>query len=166
MHRVHSFPPVTSPLAHTLLLGSMPGTASLAAAEYYAHPRNLFWPFIEQLFDIPRDAPYPERIQQLTERGIAVWDVLSSCERAGSLDAAIQPGSLATNDLAGFINAHPALRRIFFNGATAETLFRRFALHALPEGHGLCFVRLPSTSPANASMSREHKLMQWREIVR
>lgn len=165
MHRVHSFPPIASPAAHTLLLGSMPGAASLAAAEYYAHPRNLFWPIVEQLFGIPRGAPYAERIQQLVGRGIAVWDVLSSCERAGSLDTAIQPDSLVANDLAGFIARHPALRRIFFNGSAAEALFRRHVLPTLPEAHGLKLLRLPSTSPANASVPHERKLAQWQAIA-
>lgn len=165
MQRVHSFPPIAAPAAHTLLLGSMPGAASLAAAEYYAHPRNLFWPFIEQLFGIPRSAPYAERVRRLVEEGIAVWDVLCSCERAGSLDAAIQPDSLVANDLAGFIASHTALRRVFFNGSAAETLFRRHVLATLPTAHGLQFARLPSTSPANASIPHERKLAQWQAIA-
>lgn len=165
MHRVHSFAPITSPAAHTLLLGSMPGAASLVAGEYYAHPRNLFWPFIEQLFGIPRHTPYAERVRQLNGRGIAVWDVLDTCERAGSLDAAIQPDSLVANDIAGFVAAHPGLRRIFFNGATAETLFRRHVLRTLPADHGLRLMRLPSTSPANASIPQDRKLAQWQAIA-
>ena len=159
---VHSFPPVAAADARVLILGSMPGTASLAAGEYYAHPRNLFWPILGELVGARRVLPYAERLQIVRTAGIALWETLASCVRPGSLDSAIAPDSIVVNDFAGFYAAHPQLRRVCFNGAAAADIYRRRVLPTLPP-HDIDYVRLPSTSPAHAALSFEHKLRAWRE---
>jgi TDG/mug DNA glycosylase family protein len=146
MTTVHSFAPIVDASAHTLILGSMPGIASLDAGEYYAHSRNAFWPIMGAL----------------TTNGIAVWDVLKLCTRHGSLDSAIVESSIETNDLAGLLDEHRSIERIFFNGAKAQNSFQRYVA---PLQRTLTTVRLPSTSPANASLSFERKLDAWRVIA-
>lgn len=163
MSRLEGFPPIASPHAHTLILGSMPGAASLAAGEYYAHPRNAFWPIVCEVLGIAPSLPYPERASQLAARGFALWDVLGACRRKGSLDADIETDSIEVNDFPTFFAAHPAIARVFFNGAAAEACFRRHVATAVPRP--LHYRRLPSTSPANASWSADAKLDAWREIA-
>lgn len=165
MSRVHSFPPLAGADPRLLILGSMPGEASLRAAQYYAHRHNQFWPIMSALFGFAPDVPYAERCQRLLDAGIAVWDVLQSCERPGSLDSAIVPASVLTNDFAGFFMAHPTIGKVFFNGSAAEQLFLRHVSkrQALPAE--LQFRRLPSTSPAHASLRPAEKLMYWREAL-
>ena len=165
MSRVHSFPPIAGPDAESLVLGSMPGKASLRANQYDAHPRNAFWPIIEELFGIRVDLPYEQRCRRLQQQRLAVWDVLKTCTRSSSLDSDIDPGSMVANDLAGFFNSHPAIRAVYFNGAMAEQSFRRHVLAMLPAAvSALPMIRLPSTSPANASFSFEQKLNAWRQL--
>jgi len=145
--------------ARILILGSMPGQASLDLGRYYAHPRNAFWPIMGGLFGAGPELPYEERLHRLKENGIALWDVIAVCERQGSLDAAIAPGSVRVNDFAAFFKAHPAIARLYFNGAAAETAFRR---HVLPRLAGLPpGRRLPSTSPAHAARGYAEKLAAW-----
>lgn len=162
---VESFPPIASPDARLLILGSMPGVASLRAGQYYAHPHNLFWKILGQILGFDPVAPYAQRIACLQQSGIALWDVLASCRRPGSLDADIHFASVIANDLPGFLAAHPGIGRICFNGATAETLFRR---HVLPQlaMPGPETLRLPSTSPANASIPPGRKLEAWSQALR
>lgn len=162
MSVVFSFPPVADDRARVLVLGSMPGLRSLQAGEYYAHPQNAFWPLMGALFGAGRDLPYPQRLARLQSRGIALWDVLESCERPGSLDADIVESSLRTNDLIGFLRRHPGIRRIYFNGAKAEACFRRHV--RLPADLGLPRQRLPSTSPAHATLDFAAKLAAWSVI--
>ena len=157
---VRSFPPVVADGARVLVLGSMPGNASLDAQRYYAHPRNLFWPIMGALFDAGPELAYRLRLSRLTAAGVALWDVAGECVRPGSLDARIQPGSVVANDLAGLLQAQPGIRRICFNGATAEALFRRHVSPTL-DAPPAC-IRLPSTSPAHAAMSFDAKLAAWR----
>lgn len=159
-----SFPPLADRRARVLILGSMPGVASLQAGRYYAHPRNAFWPIMGRLLGFDASAPYPEKVAALQAAGIALWDVLHSCQRPGSLDADIEPASMVANDLAAFLRAHPAIERIYFNGATAETCFRRHVARSLPAGspEGR---RLPSTSPAHAALSFEQKLSAWQLVL-
>ena len=159
-----SFPAVYRADARVLILGSMPGEASLAAAQYYAHPRNAFWPIMGTLFGAGADLPYAQRLERLTGAGVALWDVIARCVRAGSLDSAIAHDSIEPNDFAALFAACPHIGHVFFNGAAAETAFRRHVrlAPAIPQPR---FTRLPSTSPAHAARSFETKLAAW-QLVR
>lgn len=159
---LRAFPPLVGAGARCLVLGSMPGAASLAAGEYYAHPRNLFWPLVGEVLGFATSLPYAERCAALVARGVAVWDVLAACEREGSLDADIRADSMVLNDFAAFFARHAGIRRVCFNGGTAARLFVRRVLPGLPMGAGLECVPLPSTSPAFAAMPRAEKLAHWR----
>jgi len=162
---VRSFDPVASADAEILILGSMPGTASLAAGRYYAHPRNWFWPILAELLGFDATLPYEARLDALRSARIALWDVLHSCRRDGSLDARIGKQDQAANDFAALYRDHPGIRRVLFNGAMAEQCYARHVLaHGI--GAGLSYGRLPSTSPANASWSYERKLAAWRSAIR
>lgn len=156
-----SFPPIATPDAHVLILGSMPGRASLAARQYYAHPRNTFWPIMGTLLGFDPALPYPGRAARLAAAGVALWDVLNACTRPGSLDSAIDHDSADPNDLAAFFAAHTGIRRVFFNGSAAAALFRRHC--RLPPGAAA--TRLPSTSPAHAGRSLADKLAEWQVIA-
>jgi len=162
---VESLPPREPASACLLILGSMPGVASLKAAQYYAHPRNLFWPTMDALFGVPLVLAYDERVARLNAQGIALWDVLRACERPGSLDASIVRGSEQANDFAGFLDRHPRLQAIALNGAAARDAFHR---HARPRlGKRLDTVQLialPSTSPANAGLSLAAKRAAWQAL--
>ncbi|MGV8710943.1 MAG: DNA-deoxyinosine glycosylase [Nitrosomonas sp.] len=164
MAAIHSFEPVVGPHANILILGSMPGEASLAAHQYYAHPRNAFWPIISPLLDIGADAPYSEKITALISSPIALWDVFQSCERNGSLDAMIRPDNYIINDFASLFSHHKQIRYVFFNGGTAERYFTRHVLVTSDFKH-LQRLRLPSTSPANASLSFDQKRVIWHEKI-
>lgn len=157
---IRSFPPAAAADARILILGSMPGRASLEAGEYYAHPRNLFWTIMGELAGARPCLPYPARIAALAEAGIALWDVLGECEREGSLDSAIR--AEAPNDLSGFLRGHAGIRRLCFNGGKAWQSFRRH-FPALAARDDLLLRPLPSTSPAHAGMSAERKGAAWRE---
>lgn len=166
MSHVQGFPPIVGGQPRLLILGSMPGRASLEAVQYYAHPRNAFWPIMEDLLGIDRTLDYAQRCDRLRDRGVAVWDVLDRCFRPGSLDADIDPGSAEPNDFAGFLLQHRTIRHVYFNGAMAERSYRRQVLPGLPEAlQGLGYTRLPSTSPANANYTFARKLSAWRAIL-
>ncbi|WP_281984683.1 DNA-deoxyinosine glycosylase [Azonexus hydrophilus] len=165
MADVCSFPPVAAPGARILILGSMPGRASLDAGRYYAHPHNAFWPIVGELFGFSPELPYPARLLALQAAGVALWDVIAACEREGSLDADIVAGSVRANDFPAFFAAHPGVRDVFFNGAAAEQAFRRHVLPALA-ATGLRLQRLPSTSPAHAALNRAAKLAAWSAILK
>jgi hypoxanthine-DNA glycosylase len=165
MSRIHGFPPLATPQARILILGSMPSLESLARQQYYAHPRNAFWPILSALLGIEADT-YESRARQVTERGIAIWDVLRDCVRPGSLDADIDEKTAVVNDFDGFLHMHPDLCAICFNGAKAESLFLKRVLPGLAGTFALLPCRrLPSTSPANAGMSFDEKLEAWRFIL-
>ena len=131
--RKSSFIPVVAPDTRVLVLGSLPGEASLAAQRYYAHPRNAFWPIMGELCGARPELPYEERCERLVAVGVAVWDVLKSCRRVGSLDTAIERDSEQPNDFAKFFKSHPRLRLVAFNGQKAEIAFRRHVLRTLDE---------------------------------
>ena len=143
----------------------MPGIASLEAVQYYAHPRNAFWPIMGLLFDFDPALDYPARIAEVEKRPLILWDSLQSCYRPGSLDSSIDFDSARANDFPGLLAEHPAIRAICFNGATAEKYFRRLALPEFQDGLNLELLRLPSTSPANAGMTFAQKLAAWRRIL-
>lgn len=163
--RIESFAPAGRTDASVLILGSMPGEASLRAGEYYAHARNHFWPFMGEIVGAVPQMPYAERLSHLHDAGIALWDVLQQCERSGSLDSAIVGRTVRTNDFAAFLERHPHIRWVLFNGARAESDFLRSQSPVIGR-FGLACRRLPSTSPANASQPREDKLRQWRDALR
>jgi double-stranded uracil-DNA glycosylase len=140
--------------------------ASLEAHEYYAHPRNLFWDLMGDLFDAGRDLPYAQRCARLTEAGVAVWDVLHEADRPGSLDSAIDRHTLLPNDFAPLFAAEPELRTVAFNGQKAASLFRQRVLAGLTVGPALRLHTLPSTSPAHAGRTRAQKLALWREVAK
>ena len=158
--RVRGLPPVAGRRVHTLILGSMPGIASLEAREYYGHPRNAFWEAVEVL-GIPRTLPYRSRCARLKHLGFGLWDVLGECERQGSLDQAIR--APRANDLARFASTF-RLERIWFNGQTARRLFDRLAAPDFDrDARPIGLQTLPSTSPAN---TRREKLAVWRRALR
>ncbi|GAB5898249.1 DNA-deoxyinosine glycosylase [Mycolicibacterium mageritense] len=153
---LHGLAPIVGARARVLILGNMPSVMSLAAHEYYGNPRNAFWRITGEIFGFDAGAPYPERVASLHGHGVAVWDVLRSCRRIGSLDSAVQRDSMVPNDFASFFAEHPTVARVLFNGAAAETNFRQL----VGVGH-LPTVRLPSTSPAQ-TMRYADKLRAWR----
>jgi hypoxanthine-DNA glycosylase len=162
MTHIRSFPPVADMHATLLILGSMPGKASLQQNQYYAHPHNAFWKIMGELCGAEPSLPYEQRLAALKASGIALWDVLHSCEREGSLDSDIEQEE--ANDLAAFFSRHPHITRVFFNGAKAEQSFRKF-VHGIQKLPPLELVRLPSTSPAHAGMRYADKLKVWREAI-
>jgi hypoxanthine-DNA glycosylase len=160
------FPPIAAPAAHTLILGTMPGRASLAAGPYYAHPRNAFWRILGELLGFDPNEAYDRRTARLLASGIAVWDVLRACRRRGSLDSSIDSGSAVANDFPAFFAAHAQIDRIFCNGASAEALYHAHVLRGALVVPPIVPVRLPSTSPAHAALSVAAKTAAWRVIVR
>jgi TDG/mug DNA glycosylase family protein len=149
-----------------LILGSMPGKASLRAGQYYAHPQNAFWRILGALFDFEPSASYEIRLASLREHGIALWDVMQSCVRKTSLDSDIEASSIVSNPFADFLRNHPKITTICFNGAKAEASWHKHVLPQLPRAEGIAYHRLPSTSPANASISYHDKLEAWRILRR
>lgn len=162
-HRSTGFPPVSRLDARLLILGSLPGRRSIEAGEYYAHPRNAFWPIMRELYGIHGD--YAARCEGLLEAGIALWDVLAASVRPGSLDSAIVKKDAQPNDFVTFLGAHSAIDRIAFNGRTSEALFRRSVLPALDAAR-YELIPLPSTSPAHAAMRPEKKCAVWGSMLR
>lgn len=164
MNPIYSFPPIEPENAKILILGSIPGIASLKVQQYYAHPRNAFWPIMGELFGAFPELPYHERVNILKAEGVAVWDVLQSCVRIGSLDASIDESSLQVNDFESFFRRHPEIRHVFFNGAKAEQSFRRYAQPVIGCSQ-LHYTRLPSTSPAHAAISLSEKSAAWQKFM-
>ncbi|MBI5921533.1 MAG: DNA-deoxyinosine glycosylase [Betaproteobacteria bacterium] len=164
MKPVHSFAPIADRNAEILILGSMPGEASLAAGEYYAHPQNAFWRIICDLLALDAAATYAARVAALKAARIALWDVLQSCVREGSLDAKIRTGSQKPNDFRSFFKTHRKIARVFFNGATAEASFKKLVQPVIAPD-ALLYARLPSTSPAHAAMAYAQKLGAWRKLL-
>lgn len=160
MSLAESFPPIAAPDAKILILGSMPGRISLQHQQYYAHPRNAFWPIMARLFGAGPGVSYEHRCRVLVHHRIAVWDVLKRCWRPGSLDAAIDPQSVEVNDFQEFLAMHPNIRHVFFNGRKAEQTFHRYAAPGL-DGLDLEMEALPSTSPAHAAMNLDEKCRAW-----
>jgi hypoxanthine-DNA glycosylase len=163
--QVQCFSPIADPDARILILGSMPGTASLEANRYYAHPRNAFWPIMGELFGAGPTYIYDKRLEILKANKIALWDVLGACFRKGSLDSDIDPKTISPNDFETFFKMHPFIKHVFFNGSKAEEIFRKRVVHTL-NLKSLHYQKLPSTSPAHASLSFEQKLAIWGELIK
>ena len=154
---LQGLPPVIARHTRLLLLGSFPGVASLAAGQYYAHPRNQFWPLLSALLGEDLAAlPYAQHLQRLRAHGLGLWDVIAACRREGSLDRRIRDAQY--NDLGSLRRHAPGLLAVAHNGGESARAMRVTA--AL----GLQVFRLPSSSPANASWSFERKLAAWREV--
>jgi hypoxanthine-DNA glycosylase len=150
--------PVIAPDTRILILGSFPGAASLAAQQYYAHPRNQFWKLVGALVDEDLyGLPYAERLPRLLAHRIGLWDVLAACEREGSLDSAIR--NAAANDFERLHRLCPQLETVGFNGQASG----KFAVQFAQAGYRT--VVLPSSSPAHMAMNFEQKLAVWRTLV-
>lgn len=161
---LHSFAPVITAESRVLILGTMPGVASLEKQQYYGFPHNAFWRIMAALTGTPAvPERYDERLEMLRSHRIALWDVCRSCRREGSLDSNICEE--IPNDIPGLLAAHPSIRTVAFNGGPAFRLFKRhIGLEGMGEGKEVLV--LPSTSPANASWSYERKLAAWGELKR
>ncbi len=140
----------------------MPSIASLSKTQYYAHPQNSFWFIIESLFSSDSNLNYQSRIELLQKNNIALWDVLKNCERQGSLDSAIKKNTMIANDFNAFYSAFPTIKHVFFNGAKSETEYRKQVLPSLSQQFSqIKSHRLPSTSPAMATLKPKEKLEHW-----
>lgn len=160
--RIVGFPPVITAACRVLICGSMPSVASLSQQHYYDHPQNAFWKIMGDLYAAGRDMPYAERCHQLCECGIGIWDVIGTCVRPGSMDAAIAEESVGVNDIAGLCRDHPGITAIGLNGGTAARYFKKYQqAHMPPHVH---MTQLPSTSPAYAAMRYPDKLQRWRDF--
>lgn len=178
---LHGFPLVMGSQPETLILGSMPSADSLRQQGYYAHKRNAFWGIVGAIFDFDADQSYEKRVAALKHNKIALWDVIRSCARQGSLDSAILKSSIVINDFDSLFENTDSIRKIICNGSMAYTLFLKQVMPCLVDSVELekhkhtsdrCVVslnsditievlRLPSTSPANASISFVDKLNRW-----
>lgn len=152
-----SLPPVLTDTTRLVVLGSFPGVASLRAQQYYAHPRNQFWPLLSALWGVDLvGLPYGQRLAEISARGLGLWDVYASCRRAGSLDSAIRDA--VYNDLHSLRERAPGLQAIAHNGGESARAMRH------TRTLGVAVIQLPSTSPANASWRFERKLAAWQEV--
>lgn len=156
--KIYSFPSLSNPEASVLLLGTMPGQKSLELNEYYGHPQNNFWKLLASVFEEETPKEYAQKKELLQRNKIAVWDVLQACERQGSLDSAIIKEF--PNDFTTFLDEHPNIKLIAFNGQKAAAYFKKY----VPLSKDYKLITLTSTSPANASKSYEHKLNEWKVI--
>lgn len=165
---VSSFPPQVGVDCRVLILGTMPGVRSLLAGQFYAHPQNLFWPFMGALYGAAAEQTYAARIARLHDAGIGLWDVLKHCERYGSLDSDIRADSVVPNDIPALLESHPSIRAIALNGKEASTLFARQIAPRIDATRlaRTTILALPSTSPANASIPRAIKIERWGELLR
>lgn len=160
------FPPIVAGRPQVLILGSLPGRASLEAGQYYAQARNSFWPIMGDLFGAGRHMPYGDRTRCLTAQAVALWDVLAFAYRPGSLDSNIDRSTIIVNDLVTFLDEHETIRLICFNGRMAAHLYERFVLPGLRAAAQRIERRiLPSTSPAHAALSYADKLERWSDAL-
>jgi hypoxanthine-DNA glycosylase len=158
------FPPISSPSAQVLILGSLPGRLSLERGEYYANPQNSFWKIIAaRAPELPSD--YAGRVRVLIELRVALWDVLAAATRSGSLDADIADDAIP-NNFRAFFHAHPDVGLIGFNGGTAAELYERHVVPTLTEAQGsISRTTLPSTSPAHAGLPFAEKAARWSDAL-
>jgi hypoxanthine-DNA glycosylase len=155
------FEPIADDKCQVLILGTMPSIESIKINEYYGNKRNAFWKIIFSLYGMEVREDYKEKIDFLLSNHIAVWDVLESCERDGSSDISIRNSK--ANDFNKFFIQYPNIKKVYFNGKTAEKLYLKLVGKEISDGiiHQVC---LPSTSPANA-IKFEEKIKEWRGIV-
>ena len=157
--KINSFPSISDKNSKVLILGTMPGIASLTLNQYYGHPRNAFWKLLFTLFNEPYSTDYEVRKKLVLTHNIALWDVLQTCVREGSLDSAIEQE--IPNDFTIFLASHPEIQKIFFNGQKAAKYFKKY----VQVSSHYQLVTLPSTSPANAGISFEEKLSIWKNVA-
>lgn len=164
---VFSFPALVAKGCRVLILGSMPGKRSLEQSQYYAHPRNLFWPLMGDLYGIGHELPYEDRIRVLQQRHVGIWDVLAECDRPGSLDGSIDIDTEIPNDIAGLLTRHPTINLIALNGGKAQQSFRRYIERTLDAAtrQRLRVLSMPSTSAANAGIPLAIKRAQWQRLI-
>ncbi|REE57409.1 G/U mismatch-specific uracil-DNA glycosylase [Paenibacillus taihuensis] len=162
--RVHSFPPMVSGSPTILILGSMPGEASIAMNQYYGNPRNHMWRVLYGLFEREPDEAYEDRLSFAASHGIAMWDVIASCEREGSLDANIR--AEVPNDLPGLVKEHPTIRCLVFNGTKSNDTFKKY-FRDDKTFEGLTLMKLPSTSPIPTKTMRgtADRIEAWKAIL-
>ena len=156
-----SFPPVAGERPGVLILGSLPGEESLRQQQYYAHPRNAFWPIMGELFGFDPALPYPERLERLTAAGVALWDTIGAGRREGSLDGNIRDAE--SNPVAALLEKFPSIGLICCNGGKSFEELKRSAPE-LFDRPALRIERLPSTSPAAAMYRYADKLAAWRIV--
>lgn len=162
--RNEGFPPIIGGNPKVLILGTFPGKESLKQDQYYAHSRNTFWHIICKLLDIDPQAGYEHKKYIVIKNGLAVWDVLKACEREGSSDQAIKDQTI--NNFNVLFAKYQGIKYIFFNGAKAEKEFKKRVLPELKNGHqDIEYHRLPSTSPAMASLTKDQKYKKWLNIL-
>ncbi len=173
---IRSFQAVSQADAKVLVLGSMPGVASLNEVAYYAHPRNAFWPIaIASFGDTPIEKidlqqwPYAHRLQLLKTNQIALWDVLAECVRPGSLDSAIDKNTVKVNPILQFLDQHTSIERIVFNGKAANAMFSRHiekVKESRWDAYDVELITMPSTSPAMAQLSLVEKFAVWKDALK
>lgn len=154
-NRISSFPPIIDQESKILILGSVPGVKSLEKQEYYGHPQNKFWKIIFELFEVDFTENYVEKIEILKKNKIAVWDVIDTCERKGSLDSEIR--NEEANDIKNLLQTHPNIRAIFCNGGKSYKNLKKI----LDKNSEIPVYLLPSTSPLH-TISFEKKLEEWK----
>ena len=165
--RIRSFAVVAPRWPRVLILGSAPSIKSLERNQYYAHPRNAFWPIMIKLLAINPQANYRQRLNMLKRARLALWDIFQCCRRCGSADTAIERGSEEPNDIVGWLHSRGSVRFIWLNGGKADDGFRRHIAPRLRKtGLSLKIIALPSTSPANARMNFNEKRRRWRSAMR
>ena len=157
---IHSFDPIIDDNSRVLILGSMPGKISQEKGEYYAHSRNIFWKLIYSIFGAQPDQTYEEKKSFLKSKKIALWDVIKECDRFGSSDSKIINPII--NDFEGLLARNPNIRYIIFNGKKAESLLKRNVVNITK--YQIILFTLPSSSPANASISLNNKMETWSQI--
>jgi hypoxanthine-DNA glycosylase len=151
--------------AKILILGTMPSVKSLDKQQYYGNSQNVFWRIMEALFNEESCLEYEQKKELLMSRHIALWDVLKFCERQGSLDASIKKETMEANDFVTLFAKLPKLTHVFFNGAMAESCFKKSVFPFVQELYPtISYLKLPSTSPAYAAMRFEDKLRAWMVI--
>ncbi len=157
--RISSFPPIVDQDSRILILGSIPGVKSLEMQQYYAHPQNKFWNIIFEIFDESFTTDYSEKLKILKKNKIALWDVIDSCERKGSLDSEIR--NEKTNQIFELLNDHPKIKAIFCNGQKSYKNLQKILGKDFP----IPVFVLPSTSPAHTGMKYKEKVISWRKIL-
>lgn len=156
----HSFAPVITANPTVLILGSIPGDKSIAENEYYAHPQNRFWKLLARLTGMEPAKSYPDKLKILDAGGIALWDVAEKAVRKGSMDSAIREYSV--NDINGLLAENPTIKAVIFNGKTAEKFYNR----NFEKKHGITYLSMPSTSPANAAYNTGRLFEEWSKAIK